>query len=106
MATGQAGPPPPERRTVSPEVMVQEQRPLLRLTDPVPLFAEPGRRFTRIKGATVARRGAGSVELDVELLDGGRAALLIEGTASGAVHLLWRCPRDARLPVTPADGML
>ncbi len=79
---------------------------LQRLQEAVPLFAQPGRVARRVVGCAGVTRTPGGASLDLLVEGGGRAHLRVEATRSGSLHLQWRCPAEAPLPVSEHDGML
>src|SRR5579884_1362882 len=83
-----------------------ERAPLSGIEDPVPLFAQPDRRFATAQGIAGIEAVPGGARVEVATQDGRPAELLVQRTRSGALRLRWSCPPGAPGTVRDTDGML
>ncbi|HZS14070.1 MAG TPA: TIM-barrel domain-containing protein [Candidatus Dormibacteraeota bacterium] len=83
-----------------------ERAPLSGIEDPVPLFAQPERRFATAQGIAGIEAVPGGARVEVATQDGRPAELLVQRTRSGALRLRWSCPPGAPGTVRDTDGML
>src|SRR5579884_616956 len=83
-----------------------ERAPLSGIEDPVPLFAQPERRFASAQRIGRIELVPGGARIGVATEYGPGAELLVQRTRSGALRLRWSCPAGAAGTVRDGDGML